>query len=63
MCNAFAWFAKTALGSIARQARLARTDNAWFACLARTALGSLARKPRFAHMDPTKPGWAFIHVA
>ena len=46
-----------------RRLRLARTDHAWFACLARTALGSLARKARFAHIDPTKPGWAFIHVA
>ena len=40
------WFAKTGLGSLAREAPLARTDHASFACFAWTALGSLARGAR-----------------
>ena len=56
------WFAKTALGSLTRETRFARTDHAWFAWFARTALGSLAREARFAHKDPTGPGLTFIRA-
>ena len=38
----FAWFVKTALGSLAREARFARADYAWFAWFAKTAPGSLS---------------------